>query len=281
LIPRRALGRHGDTLPVLGFGVSGPHAGGWTRRGHTIRLIRRAAELGVSLFDTAPFYGDGEAERRLGAALAGLERDALFISTKTGTYRRDGDWAKDFSPDAVSAQLEASLERLGVGHVDALFLHGPSPQQLTPELIETLGELKTAGKTRRLGVCGRGDEIYAAVESGAFDLLMAPCHVRLTPKEAKRITAARDAGLGLIGIEIFSPSLNGPRIPTRVSDLRALAKWARREREERGFLKPAECLKYAVASGVCDCALFTTTRLRHLEENAAAARALEHKVAAS
>jgi len=275
LIPRRPLGATGAEIPVLGLGISGPHAAAWTRAGHTEKLIRRAVALGVTAFDTAPFYGAGEAETRLGRAIEGLDRDTLFLSTKAGTYREGGAWKKDFSAEGVRASLEASLARLGVGAVDAFFLHGPGADQMTDGLMTALSDMKAEGKYRFLGMCGRGNEIYAALDTRAFDLLMAPVHVRLTPPEAKRISAARDAGLGLFGIEIFSPSMGGPRIPTRPADLRVLAKWARGDRRMRSYLKPDECLKYAVASGACDCALFSTTRLKHLEANADAARTLD------
>lgn len=275
MIPRRPLGTTGAEIPVLGFGVAGPHGGAWTRAGQTEKLIRRAVELGVTAFDTAPFYGAGEAETRLGRGLAGVERDRVFISTKAGTYREGGAWKKDFTPEGVRASLEASLKRLNISKVDAFFLHGPGPDQLSEPLMSALADLKAEGKYAFMGMCGRGDEIYDALETGAFDLLMAPVHVRLNPDETKRISAAREAGLGVLGIEVFSHAAGGPRFPTRPADLRVLAKWARGAKRLRGFLKPEKCLKYAAASGVCDCALFSTTRMAHLEANAAVATTLD------
>jgi D-threo-aldose 1-dehydrogenase len=101
--------------------------------------LERALGLGVRYFDTAPFYGHGLAERRLGRALAGVRRDGFAVSTKVGR-RIEPDSAQraqvndgfavhgsravfDYSRDGVLRSFEASLERLGLGHVDLLFLH--------------------------------------------------------------------------------------------------------------------------------------------------------------
>ncbi len=85
-------------LSRLGFGVTGPHASPAVSRGATGRLISRAIDLGITLFDTAPSYGRGEGERRLGTALRGRRRDELCLVTKAGI---DIDRQRDFSLGAV------------------------------------------------------------------------------------------------------------------------------------------------------------------------------------
>jgi len=101
--------------------------------------LERALRLGVRYFDSAPFYGHGLAERRLGRALAGSRRDGFAVSTKVGR-RIESDPARsemitdgfavhgsravfDYSRDGVLRSFEASLERLGLDRVDLLFLH--------------------------------------------------------------------------------------------------------------------------------------------------------------
>ena len=101
--------------------------------------LERALRLGVRYFDSAPFYGHGLAERRLGRALAGSRRDGFAVSTKVGR-RIESDPARsemitdgfavhgsravfDYSRDGVLRSFEASLERLGLERVDLLFLH--------------------------------------------------------------------------------------------------------------------------------------------------------------
>ncbi|MFW5661901.1 MAG: aldo/keto reductase, partial [Oceanicaulis sp.] len=72
------------TALPLGFGVSGAHGTPLVSRNSTIAMIERSLESGVALFDTAPAYGAGEAERRLGLALREIGRDRVRISTKAG-----------------------------------------------------------------------------------------------------------------------------------------------------------------------------------------------------
>jgi D-threo-aldose 1-dehydrogenase len=93
-------------------------------------VVDTAWELGVRYFDTAPYYGSGLAERRLGAALQDRPRDELTVSTKVGRLLRPdaSGWNGayfDFSYDAVLRSLEESLVRLGLDRVDIAFVHDP------------------------------------------------------------------------------------------------------------------------------------------------------------
>jgi D-threo-aldose 1-dehydrogenase len=99
--------------------------------------LERAWTLGVRLFDTAPLYGSGLAEQRLGRALRGRPRDAFVVSTKVGRLLRPGAPDPvfagapalapvfDLSADGVRRSLEESLERLGLEHVDIALIHDP------------------------------------------------------------------------------------------------------------------------------------------------------------
>ena len=99
--------------------------------------VDRAWELGVRLFDTAPLYGSGLSEERLGTALQGRPRGEYEISTKVGRLLRPGDpdplfhGARplapvfDFSGEGMLRSLAESLERLGLERVDTVFVHDP------------------------------------------------------------------------------------------------------------------------------------------------------------
>jgi D-threo-aldose 1-dehydrogenase len=127
-----------DTHPALGLGTA-PLAGLFSAvdDGSARATVDRAWELGVRLFDTAPLYGSGLAEQRLGAALAGRPRDELVVSTKAGRLLRPGTpdplfhgapplgAVFDFSADGVRRSLEESLQRLGLERVDIALLHDP------------------------------------------------------------------------------------------------------------------------------------------------------------
>lgn len=96
----------------------------------THEIVMRAYALGIRLFDTAPLYGSGASERRMGAALRQLPRDAIVVATKVGRLIRpaDGGTLKavfDFSYDGVMRSVEESLARLGLDRVDILHIHDP------------------------------------------------------------------------------------------------------------------------------------------------------------
>ena len=254
----------------LGFGVSGALATPLVTARAAGALISAAFEGGVRVFDTAPAYGAGEAERRLGRALAALPRDEVFLSTKAGLFsfglrgRR-----RDFSPDAIEASVRASLQRLGVDGVDALFLHGPAPGELTGALMTRLSELKAAGAFAALGVCGRGAEIEAAMEAGAGAIVMAPVHPFLNPAETARIERIRGSGATLLAIETAGDAPARFRAPRRPADLYPLAKRLAADGPGRGRVGVDAGLRFALECA--DAALFTTTRRAHLTANLAAA----------
>lgn len=274
-LPRRALGRTGLVVPVLGFGVSGALASPLASATLTQRLVRDAAVMGVEFFDTAPFYGAGRAETRLGAALKELPGRCAIISTKGGTRRVGRRYVKDFSIEGLRAQLQESRARLP--RIDAFFLHGPAPDALTRELISELKKLQAKGYFRHLGVAGRGGELDAAIDTGAFDLLMAPAHKLLSTVELDRLEYARMTGMGVIGIECLAPAARGVRWSLRPSDLwysaRAVLRGSQgRPRRDAGLSAEA-CLTWTLNSGLVDIAMITTTRPDNLAANITAARA--------
>ncbi|MBA3289218.1 MAG: aldo/keto reductase [Acidimicrobiia bacterium] len=95
----------------------------------------------------------------VGEAIRG-RRDDVTVPTKCGTIRRpDGSWTEDGSPAAVRADLEASLIRLGVEHVDVLQLHDPDPGIPVEETVGAIAELVTAGKVGHIGLSNHPVEL--------------------------------------------------------------------------------------------------------------------------
>jgi len=268
----RTLGRTGLPVSPLGFGVTGPHASPVVPRQDTITLIHQAIDLGLTLFDTGPAYGDGEAEARLGEALAGRDRSGLVIATKAGIPARG---QRDFSPDGITASLDASLSRLGTGHADILLLHGPHPDELTPDLFGALAQIKSAGKARHIGLCTRGDATAAVLAHDLFDVLMAPCHSGLSQADAGILSQAHAAGIGVIGIEAMAGAGGRWRWPHSRGDLWYLARAALQTVKgpaappARG--NPQDAMSAALAHPDVDSVLSLTTRGTHLAENAARA----------
>lgn len=255
----------------LGFGVSGVHGTPLLAASQSEALIAQALERGVHSFDTAPAYGKGEAEHRLGRAIKRHGRDRFVLSTKAGlTSSGLNRRHRDFSPDAIEASVAASLSRLGVEGVDRLYLHGPDPTELTQGLIDRLQELKRSGAFVSLGVAGRGGELDAALETGWFEALMAPVHPFLDAQQEARLAAAKAQGLHLAAIETSGPGKPRVRAPRQFSDLygslRGLAA-ARSASSQGQRVSVPDGLKAALARPEVDLVMFTTSKSDHLREN--------------
>jgi aryl-alcohol dehydrogenase-like predicted oxidoreductase len=126
---------------------------GEASRPQAVATLRRAVDLGVTLFDTADMYGQGDNERLLGEAL-GSDRDRVVIATKFGLLRDAGGafTGVDGTPRYAREACERSLERLGVTELDLFQLHRVDPEVPIEETVGAMHELVTAGKVRRIGL---------------------------------------------------------------------------------------------------------------------------------
>jgi aryl-alcohol dehydrogenase-like predicted oxidoreductase len=143
-MPRRIPGQP----PALALGTM--NFGKRTPADESQRIVRRALERGIRVFDTANAYNGGEAERILGRAL-GADRDRVVVATKVG-FGRVGGTPEGLSPEAIERALAGSLERLGTDHTDLYYLH--VPDRATP-IERTLDSMKghvDAGRVRAWGV---------------------------------------------------------------------------------------------------------------------------------
>jgi aryl-alcohol dehydrogenase-like predicted oxidoreductase len=114
------------------------------------RIVRRALERGIRVFDTANAYNGGEAERILGRAL-GADRDRVVVATKVGFGRIAGK-PEGLSREVMLHAIDASLERLGTGHVDLYYLHVPDHATPIAETLVAMHEIVRTGKARAWGV---------------------------------------------------------------------------------------------------------------------------------
>ncbi|HEY8339002.1 MAG TPA: aldo/keto reductase [Egibacteraceae bacterium] len=151
----------GLTVSEIGFGNWTVTTGWWGRytESEAVSLHRAAFDLGITFFDTANAYGDGYGEEVLGKALADV-RDEVVIATKFGydldaTEGRRGQQERPHRTDVASvrADLDASLRRLRVDHIDLWQLHNPRMTHLDDDdLFAFLEEAKQAGKIRAYGI---------------------------------------------------------------------------------------------------------------------------------
>jgi D-threo-aldose 1-dehydrogenase len=117
--------------------------------------VRAAYDAGVRLFDTAPLYGFGLAERRTGAALRALPRDEIVLSTKVGRLLQPELHAElDFGYDATLRSLEGSLTRIGLDRVDVALVHDPDDhyEQARDGAYRALERLRAEGVVKAIGV---------------------------------------------------------------------------------------------------------------------------------
>lgn len=177
------LQTQGISLPRLGLGT-------FRLQGDACRAsVESALGLGYRHIDTAEMYGN---EEPIGAAIAasGVARKDLHITTKV--------WNENLAPDAIRRAFDASLNKLGLDHVDLYLVHWPSKNMNLPAIFETLMQLKQEGRTRAIGVANFNlallktvvEEIKAPIACNQIEY-----HVMLDQTKVARYLAARSIPL--------------------------------------------------------------------------------------
>jgi L-galactose dehydrogenase/L-glyceraldehyde 3-phosphate reductase len=187
------------------------------------RAVARALELGINYFDTAAMYGNGESERNLGRVIKSLKPDLLV-----GTKVRVPDSERGRIGTAITASLEASLERLQLDRVDLFQLHnhitmdsgdgGLTPEAVLGEVVPTFERLREQGKTRFWGITAVGDTqaLHRVVDARAFDTAQVSYNM-LNPSPGAAVPAGypahdyrdllahtKTAGMGVINIRVLA-----------------------------------------------------------------------------
>ena len=200
----RRLGRTGLEVSLVSLGTGGPSRFG-QHRGTTAeaarRLVRRALDHGINLFDTAQGYD--ESEVLLGQALDGVPRDDYLLATKYN-YRED---ERVVSPGDVSRAIDRALSRLRVDVIDVMQVHGLLDEhydEVVTRHLPVLQDAQAAGKIRFIGVTERftHDPTHAtlrrAIADGRFDTLMVGYNLLHQGAERHVLPAAHAADIGII-----------------------------------------------------------------------------------
>ncbi|MEQ1806139.1 MAG: aldo/keto reductase, partial [Burkholderiaceae bacterium] len=140
-------------LGCMTYGVAERGAHPWTLNEEASRpLIRQALEAGINFFDTANAYSDGTSEEIVGRALRDFaRRDEIVVATKVRFGSRKAPNIGGLSRKAIFNEIDASLQRLGLDHVDLYQIHRADPDTPIEETMEALHDVVKAGKARYLG----------------------------------------------------------------------------------------------------------------------------------
>jgi len=292
---RRMLGRG---LPVsamglgcMGLGVADAYSSSVRDPDAAVRLIHRALELGVTMLDTANVYGDSEI--KVGRALQG-RRMGVVLATKFGIVRdpRGGPERASGRPEYVYASCGASLRRMGVDHIDLLYLHRVDPRTPIEETVGAMAELVRQGKVGHLGLSEVAPRtIRRAHAVHPITAVQVEYSLWTRDPEAELLPTLRELGIGLVA---YSPLGRGflagrfrnvdelapgdwrrtnPRFQgenfarnLRLADpVRALA-------AEKGCTPSQLALAWVLAQGQDVVPIPGTSSVTRLEENLAAAR---------
>ncbi len=217
-------------------------------------LVAAAFDAGISYFDTAPQYGHGLSERRLGRALAGLDRSSFTVATKVGRLVVDNpdaagtEWFPDAPPsdmvfafdrDSILRSIDDSLQRLGLDRLDVVNIHDPDDfaDQAIDESYPVLHELREQGVIRAIGVGMNQSEIPTrfVTETDIDSVLLAGRYTLLDQSAlADLIPAARAAGVSVMIGGVFNSGIladpdHSPRydyLPARPESSRACIAFA-------------------------------------------------------
>ncbi|OKI41980.1 aldo/keto reductase [Streptomyces sp. CB03578] len=201
-IPTRHLGSLAVSAQGLGcMGMS--HGYGASDDAQSIATLHHALDRGVTLLDTADFYGAGHNEELIGRAVAG-RRDGVVLATKFGFANRLGEPTLVRGDAAYVRQAcEASLRRLGVDHIDLYYQHRVDPQVPIEETVGAMAELVQAGKVRHLGLSEAGaGTIRRAHAVHPITALQSEWSLWTRDLEAEIAPVCRELGIGLVP---FSP----------------------------------------------------------------------------
>jgi aryl-alcohol dehydrogenase-like predicted oxidoreductase len=292
---RRTLGAAGPEVSAIGLGCMGMSAFyGTADQAEARATIERALDLGCNLLDTADMYGPHTNERLVGSAIA-ARRDEVFLATKFGIrLLKDDDLLNrviDGSPEYVRAACDASLERLGVEHIDLYYQHRVDPNTPIEDTVGAMAELVQAGKVRHIGLSeASAATIRRAHAVHPITAVQTEYSLWTRDVEAEILPTLEELGIGLVAYSplgrgflsgrFTSPEeleqgdyrRAGPRFTgENLTQNLALATRVRELAAERGITPAQLALAWVLHRGEHIVPIPGTKRVSYLEQNLAAA----------
>ncbi len=201
----RKLGTSGLEVSAIGLGCMGmSEFYGSHNEAQSLETLRLALESGVAFWDTADIYGPWTNEELVGRALEGV-RDRVVLATKFGVVRdSEGEFQGiNGTPEYVRQACDASLERLGVDHIDLYYQHRIDPDTPIEETVGAMARLVEEGKVRYLGLSeASAATLRRASEVHPIAALQTEYSLWSRDVESDILPACRDLGIGLVA---YSP----------------------------------------------------------------------------
>ena len=287
----RSLGNTNEKLSAIGLGCMGMNHGyGTPDDKESIATLERAIELGITFWDTADVYANGQNEELLARVLKS-NRDKIFLATKFGFRSNPGEGNVQFdaSPEYIKIAVERSLMRLGTDVIDLYYAHRVDPNVPIEETVGAMAELVKEGKVRYLGLSEASvTSLRKAHAVHPISALQSEYSLLTREVEDNVLPVCKELGISFVP---FSPLARG--LMTNTLDVSTLAdgdfrKSLPRYQEEykdnntrlaNGFAEIAAgknstaaqlALAWVLAQGENIIPIPGTKRRKYLEENAAA-----------
>jgi aryl-alcohol dehydrogenase-like predicted oxidoreductase len=203
-VPRRTLGAQGLEVSAIGLGCMGmSFAYGPADDQASLKVLNHALDIGIDFLDTADMYGFGANERLLAEVLR-TRRDEVVLATKFGNLRTpEGKIRVEGRPEYVRQACDASLQRLGVNHIDLYYQHRVDRSVPIEDTVGAMAELVRAGKVRHLGLSEASPEtIRRAAKVHPITALQTEYSLWTRDLEQDVLPVCRELGIGLVA---YSP----------------------------------------------------------------------------
>ncbi len=288
----RKLGNQGLTVSEIGLGCMGmSEFYGTPDEDESVATIHRAIELGVTFLDTADMYGPFTNERLVGKAIAD-RRDQVVLATKFGNEREEDGTRLGVNgrPDYVRKACDASLQRLGVDHIDLYYQHRVDTDTPVEETWGAMQELVEAGKVRHLGISEAAPETIRKAHSvHPISALQTEYSLWSRDVEDEILPTVRELGIGFVAYSPLGRGFltgqiqnfedlpegdyrrNSPRFQGENFDKNLeLVEKVREIAEEKGVAPSQLALAWLLRQGGDIVPIPGTKRHKYLEENAGA-----------